>query len=61
MKIGNAFINLGAILNIIQLFVVERIGYMQIDPVVSTLQMADKTCKTPVGTVKDVLIQIDKF
>lgn len=52
---------LGVSVNIIPLSVVERIGYMQIEPYAKEFQMEDKTCMTPVGTVKDVLIQIDKF
>lgn len=34
---------------------------MQIEPYASTLQMADKTCKTSVRAIKYVLIHIDKF
>lgn len=61
MKFGNALIDLGASVNIIPLSVVKRIWYMQIKSFASTLQMEEKTCRTLVGTIKDVLIQIDKF
>lgn len=37
MKIGNSLIDLGANMNIIPLSVVERIGYLQIEPFASTL------------------------
>lgn len=48
-------------MNIIPLSMVERIGYLQIEPYARKLQMADKTCKTLVGIVKDVLIEINKL
>lgn len=35
--------------------------YIQIKPYASTLQMVDKISRILVGTVKVVLIQIDKF
>lgn len=61
MKVKNSLIDLGANVDIIPLSVVEGIRYLQIESSTSKLQMTDKTCRTPVVFVKDVLIQIDKF
>lgn len=61
MKIGIAFINFGASVNIILLSMIVRIGYRQIDPFPSTFQMVDKKSSTLVETIKDVQIQIIKF
>ncbi|CAI8615616.1 unnamed protein product [Vicia faba] len=60
MKI-RVVINLGASVNIILLSVVDKIWYMQIEAIVSILQIIDITFKTPVGVIKDVPIQINKF
>lgn len=61
MKVGNVLIDLGTSLNVIPISVVKRIKYLQIEPSSSTLQMAYKTCKTPIWMIKDVQVQINKF
>lgn len=61
MNFGNTLNDLGASVNIILLSVVERSGYVQIDPFASTLQMEAQTHRTLMGIVNDVLIEIDKF
>lgn len=61
MNFGNTLNDLGASVNIIPLSVVERSGYVQIDPFASILQMKAQTHRTLMGIVNDVLIEIDKF
>lgn len=55
VKIGNLLIDLGESLSIILLALVKRVWYLQIEPYIRELQMVDKICRAPVGTVNDVM------
>lgn len=58
MDVGNAPVNLGASVNIIPLLVLKKIGDLEIEPNVTTIEMKDITCRKPMGIIKDILIKI---
>lgn len=59
MEIGYSLIDLDPSVNSLSRYVVDRIGYLQVKTYARDLQMANKTCRKPVGAIKDVLIQFD--
>ncbi|XP_017416024.1 uncharacterized protein LOC108326920 [Vigna angularis] len=59
--IGKALVDLGASINLMPLFMVKKIGGLEVKPTRMIFQMADKSIKHPYGVVEDVVIQIDKL
>ncbi|XP_074350090.1 uncharacterized protein LOC141689636 [Apium graveolens] len=64
--IGNTFIDkalldLGASVNLLPLSVYQALGLGELKKTSITLQLADRSVKTPKGIVEDVLIKIDDF
>mgnify|MGYP003361713244 CR=1 FL=1 len=39
----------------------KKLGLEELKAVAMTLQLADKTCRKPMGIVEDVLIKVEKF
>lgn len=65
-KIGNTHINralldLGPSVNLLPYSVYYQLGLGEIKPTNITIQLADRSIKKPLGTVEDVLIQIEQF
>ncbi|XP_073057299.1 uncharacterized protein [Primulina eburnea] len=53
--------NRGASVNIIPSSLYEKLGLSRIEPTGLSLQMADKSVRTPLGIVEDVELKIDKI
>ena len=60
-KLEHALVDLGASVNLLPylLYVELRLG--ELEPTNITLQLTDRSVKIPRGTVKKVLVQVDKF
>ncbi|XP_014503157.1 uncharacterized protein LOC106763484 [Vigna radiata var. radiata] len=61
LEVGRALIDLGANINLMQLFMFKRIQGLELKPTRMTLQLADKSLKNPYGVVEDVMVKVDKF
>ncbi|XP_073049527.1 uncharacterized protein [Primulina eburnea] len=57
----NAICDSGASVNIMPSFLYEKLGLSRIKPTGLSLQMADKSVRTPLGVVEDVELKIDKI
>ena len=60
-KLGHAFMDLGASVNLLPYSVYVELGLGELEPTNITLQLADGSVKILRGIVKDVLVQVDKF
>ena len=60
-KLGHALVDMGASVNLLPYSVYVELGLGELEPTNITLQLADRSVKTPRGIVKDVLVQVDKF
>ena len=60
-KLGHALVDLGASVNLLPYSVYVNLGLGELEPTNITLQLADRSVKIPIGIVKDVLVQVDKF
>ena len=60
-KLGHALVDLGASVNLLPYSVYVDLGLGELEPTNITLQLADRSVKSPKGIVKDVLVQVDKF
>ena len=56
-----ALLDLGASVNLLPYSMYKQLGLGELKPTTITLSLADRSIKIPKGTVKDVLIQVDKF
>ncbi|XP_062114448.1 uncharacterized protein LOC133825535 [Humulus lupulus] len=56
-----ALCDLGKIINLMPLFVFQRLGLGEAKPTTVTLQLTDRSIKHPRGIIEDVLVQVDKF
>ena len=61
LKLGHALVDLGASANLLSYLVYVELGLGELEPTNITLQLADHYVKIPLGIVKDVLVQVDKF
>ena len=61
LKLGHALVDLGASVNLFPYSVYVELGLGELEPTNITLQLADRSVKILRGTVKDVLVQVDKF
>jgi len=61
LTIVKALIDLGAIINLMLLSMLKKIGSIKLQSTRITLQLANKTVKHPCGVVEDLLIKVDKF
>ena len=59
--VEKALLDLGANVNLLPYLVYNQLGLGQLKPTSITLSLADRSIKIPKGTIKDVLIQVDKF
>ncbi|XP_075515750.1 uncharacterized protein LOC142550561 [Primulina tabacum] len=59
-SVKKAICDSGASVNIMPSFLYEKLGLSKMKPTGLSLQMADKSIKTPLGIVEDVELKIDK-
>ncbi|XP_022158748.1 uncharacterized protein LOC111025212 [Momordica charantia] len=60
-KIGLAFCDLGASINLMPLSINNKLGIGEARPTIVTLQLADRFITHLEGKFEDVLVQVDKF
>ncbi|XP_075499267.1 uncharacterized protein LOC142537655 [Primulina tabacum] len=60
-SVKKAICDSGASVNIMPSFLYEKLGLSRIKPTGLSLQMADKSVRTPLGIVEDVELKIDKI
>ena len=60
-KLGHPLVDLGISVNLLPYSVYVDLGLGELETTNITLQLADRSVKTPTGIVKDVLVQVDKF
>ena len=61
VSIGKTLIDLGASINLMPLFMCQRIRNLKIAPTRMTLQLADHSITRPFGVVEDVLVKIHQL
>nr|KYP75993.1 hypothetical protein KK1_020211 [Cajanus cajan] len=61
LAIRKTLLDLGAIINLMPLSMLQRIGDLEVKPTRMTLQLADRSVKYPHGIVEDVMVQVDRF
>ena len=59
--VEKALLDLGVNVNLLPYLVYKQLGLGELKPTTITLSLEDVSIKIPKGTVKDVLIQVDKF
>ncbi|XP_050920372.1 uncharacterized protein LOC127138009 [Lathyrus oleraceus] len=59
--IGKCLIDLGSSIKFSLLFVVKRLGRIELKTTRMTLQLANKSITRPHGVAEDVLVKMDKF
>ena len=59
-KIERALLDLGSSVNLIPYSVYLELGLGELQPSNCTLQLADRSVRTPRGRIHDILVQIDK-
>ena len=59
--VEKALLDLGASVNLLPYLVYKQLGLGELKPTTITLSLADRSVKIPKGTIKDVLVQVDKF
>ncbi|CAK9151637.1 unnamed protein product [Ilex paraguariensis] len=60
-RVEQALLDLGASVNLLPYSVYQQLQLEELKPTSITLQLADRSIRTPRGVVEDVLVQIDKF
>ena len=60
-SVEKALLDLGASVNLLPYSMYKQLGLGELKPTSITLSLADRSIKTPKGTIEDVLIQVDKF
>lgn len=60
-RVDQAFLDLGASVNLLPFSVYLQLGLRELKPTRVTLQLADRSVKVPRGIVEDDLVQVDKF
>ncbi|XP_070043223.1 uncharacterized protein [Nicotiana tomentosiformis] len=58
---AKALCDLGASINLMPYSVFNTLGMGKPRPISMRLQMADRTIKSPLGIIDDVLVRVDKF
>ena len=53
--------DLGSSINLMPLHIYNKLGLKEMQPTGMSLQLADRTCKSPLGVVQDVKIKVGKF
>ncbi|KHN45451.1 hypothetical protein glysoja_050001, partial [Glycine soja] len=61
VTVGNAFIDLGASINLMPLSMCRRLGELEIMPTKMTLQLTDRSITIPYGVIEDMLVRVKQF
>ena len=61
ISVEKALLDLGASVNLLPYSMYKQLGLGELKPTSITLSLADRSIKIPKGTIKDVLIQVDRF
>ena len=59
--VEKALLDFGASVNLLPFSMYQQLGLGEQKPTTITLSLANRSIKIPMGTVEDVLIQVDKF
>ncbi|XP_028772272.1 uncharacterized protein LOC114729441 [Neltuma alba] len=59
--LGQALCDLGASVNLMSLFVFNKLKWVETRPTTVTLQLANRSMSYPWGIIEDVLVKVDKF
>ena len=59
--VEKALLDLGASVNLLPFSMYKLLGLGELKPTTITFSLADRSIKTPKGTIEDVLIQVEKF
>ncbi|XP_019430151.1 PREDICTED: uncharacterized protein LOC109337598 [Lupinus angustifolius] len=59
LSVGKTLLDLGAIINLMPISMLKRIGDLEIKPTRMTLQLTNRSVKYPYGVVEDVLVKVD--
>jgi uncharacterized coiled-coil protein SlyX len=60
-EIDKVLLDLGAGVNLLPYSVYQQLGLRELKPTTVILQLADRSIKTPMGIIEDVIIKVDKF
>ena len=61
ISVEKVLLDLGASVNLLPYSMYKKLGLGELKPTSITLSLADRSIKIPKGTIKDVLIQVDRF
>ncbi|XP_077251867.1 uncharacterized protein LOC143891108 [Tasmannia lanceolata] len=61
IRIDHALLDLGASVNLLSYTVYKQLGLGELKPTIVTLQLADRSVKTPKWMVEDVLVKVSDF
>ncbi|XP_074572627.1 uncharacterized protein LOC141829111 [Curcuma longa] len=61
ISIGRAFCNIGARVSIIPYATSEKYGYTDLKLTTMAIQLADHSCRYPMGIVEDVTVEVGRF
>ena len=61
MTFDRALLDLGASINLIPATLYHQFGFGELKPTPVTIQLADRSVKTPKGVVEDVIVQVKDF
>ncbi|XP_074299252.1 uncharacterized protein LOC141630312 [Silene latifolia] len=61
VSISRALFDLGASLSVIPLKVARKIGIHSLAPTTTTLQLADRSVKRPLGMLEDIPVKVGKY
>ena len=61
ISVEKALLDLRASVNLLPYSMYKQLGLGELKPTSITLSLADRSIKIPKGTIKDVLIQVDRF
>ncbi|XP_020235538.1 uncharacterized protein LOC109815280 [Cajanus cajan] len=61
LSVGRALSDLGAIINLMPLSMLDRVRQVVVKPTRMTLQLVDRSIKYPYGVIENMLVKVDKF
>ena len=61
MTFNRALLDLGASINLIPTTLYNQFGFRELTPTLVTIQLADRSVKTPKGVVEDVIVWVKDF
>ncbi|XP_020240609.1 uncharacterized protein LOC109819318 [Cajanus cajan] len=61
LSVRRALLDLGASINLMPLYMLDRVGKVEVKPTRITLQLADRSIKYPYGVIENMLVKVDIF